>query len=189
MTRKVLFVDDEPHVTEGLKRALRREPYEILSAKSAHHAMEILARQPVDVVVSDEKMPGMSGSQFLTIVSQRYPDTVRIILTGHASLETAIRAINEGKIYRFLTKPCNEVDLAVTIRQALQLKDLMAKSRRVLEKARYQSAVLRELEEKHPGIARVKRTSSDAIIMGEETDSDLDRLMEEIKKSLRPKAG
>jgi len=85
MARKVLFVDDELHVTEGLKRALRKEPYEIMSANSADKALEILARQPVDIVVSDEKMPGMSGSEFLTVVCRKYPDTIRIILTGHAS--------------------------------------------------------------------------------------------------------
>jgi DNA-binding NtrC family response regulator len=136
------------------------------------------------VVVSDEKMPGMSGSRFLSIVSQRYPDTVRIILTGNATLETAIRAINEGKIYRFLTKPCNELDLATTIRQALQLKDLVAKSRRLLEKSRCQSELLKELEKQHPEITATKSTPTNAIIMDEDIDTDLDRLVEEINKSL-----
>jgi two-component system probable response regulator PhcQ len=73
----------------------------------------------VDVVISDEKMPGMSGSEFLSLVRQEYPDTIRIILTGYGSLESAIRAINEGEIYRLFTKPCNVIDLAITIRLAL----------------------------------------------------------------------
>jgi two-component system probable response regulator PhcQ len=107
MPRRVLFVDDEPHVTESLKRALRKEPYEVLSANSADEALEVLARQPVDVVISDEKMPGMQGSEFLAVVCKQYPETIRIIMTGHGSIEAAIRAINEGEIYRFLTKPCN----------------------------------------------------------------------------------
>lgn len=123
MTHKVLFVDDEPLVTEALKRSLSEEEYKILTANSADEALDILAREPVDVVVADEKMPGMSGSEFLAAVCQEHPDTIRIMLTGQASLEAAVRSINEGEIYRFLTKPWNKDNLAITIRQALQQKD------------------------------------------------------------------
>jgi len=90
MKSVVLFVDDEPSFTDSLKRILRKEPYEILSAGSADEALMILDGQVVDVVVSDEKMPGMSGSEFLSIVSKRYPETIRIMLTGHASLDRYI---------------------------------------------------------------------------------------------------
>jgi two-component system probable response regulator PhcQ len=175
MPRRVLFVDDEPHVTESLKRALRKEPYEVLSANSADEALEVLARQPVDVVISDEKMPGMQGSEFLAVVCKQYPETIRIIMTGHGSIEAAIRAINEGEIYRFLTKPCNEVDLAITIRQALQMKDLTGISRRLLQKNKHQSAILQELEKEHPGITKVKRTATGAIILDDEMDNDIDK--------------
>ena len=120
MGHKVLFVDDQPNVIEGLKRVLRKEPYEILSASSAAEALDIMSQQPIDVVVSDEKMPGMSGSEFLFLVSQKYPDTVRMLLTGQASLDATIRAINQGEIYHCFTKPCNEADIATTIRQALK---------------------------------------------------------------------
>ena len=99
-------------------------------------------------------------------------------------MEAAIRAINEGEIYRFFTKPCNEVDLAITIRQALQLKDLMAKSRQLLEKVRCQSALLKELERKHPGITSVKRSPSDAIIVDDDMNRDLEILIGQINKSL-----
>ena len=175
MSRKVLFVDDEPLVTESLKRALRREPYEVLSANSAKEALGVLARQPVDVVISDEKMPGMQGSEFLAVVCKQYPETIRIILTGHGSMEAAIRAINEGEIFRFLTKPCNEVDLAVTIRQALQLKELTGLSRRLLEKNKRQASILQELEKENPGITKVKRTSTGAIILDDERDDFIDK--------------
>jgi len=180
MNRKVLFVDDEPHVTDSLKRSLRKEPYEVLSANSASEALKMLAREPVDVVVSDEKMPGMQGSEFLAQVCNLYPETVRIILTGHGSMEAAIRAINEGEIYRFLTKPCNEVDLAITIRQALQLKDLKVISQRLLERNKKQSAILRELEKKHPGITKVERDSKGAIILGVEIDDNAEKFLSEI---------
>lgn len=183
MSRKVLFVDDEPRVTESLKRALRKEPYEILSANSANEGLKVLAREPVDVVISDEKMPGMPGSEFLAVVRKLYPETIRIILTGGASMEAAIRAINEGEIYRFLTKPCNEVDLAITIRQALQLKDLMVISRRLLEKNKHQSVLLQDLEKKYPGITKVKRDSTGAIIMDEDTGNDLETLIDQFEKS------
>ena len=125
MQHAVLVVDDEPDVRDMLTQALSREPYEVLCADSAEEALDIIAREPVDVVLSDEKMPGMSGTEFLAIVRRQYPDTIRMILTGHASLESAIHAINEGEIYRFFTKPCNMVDLMVTIRQALKHKDLI----------------------------------------------------------------
>jgi response regulator RpfG family c-di-GMP phosphodiesterase len=105
------LVDDEPLITTTLKRVLRKEPYDICTANSGAEALQILARKPVDVIVSDERMPGMSGSEFLAVARQQYPDTARIILTGQANLEAAIRAINEGAICRFLTKPCKEDDL------------------------------------------------------------------------------
>jgi DNA-binding NtrC family response regulator len=174
-----MFVDDEPHVTEGLKRALRREPYSVLSANSASEALDILKREPVDVVVSDEKMPGMSGADFLAVVRQKYPDTIRIILTGHATLDAAIHAINGGEIYRFLTKPCNEVDLSVTIRQALEQKELVSESRRLLKKVRHQSVLLEELEKEHPGITRVRRTINGTIVL-EGSDSDLEALIKQM---------
>ncbi len=183
MPHKVLFVDDEPNVTNAFKRALRREPYDILSAGSADQALQILEREPVDVVVSDEMMPGMSGSELLAEVCMKYPDTIRIIVTGHASLDVAIRAINEGRIYGFFTKPCNEVDLAVTIRQALRQKDLMMESRRLLRIARQQSMILKDVEEEYPGIARVKRDASGRILI-EDEDCDFDTLIKQINEEV-----
>lgn len=130
MAHKVLFVDDEPHVLAALRRALRKEPYQVRCASSAAEALALMAQIAVDVVVSDEQMPGMSGSELLAEVRRRYPDTVRMMLSGKATLEGAIRAINDGEIYRFFTKPCNELDLATTIRHALEQKDLVEANRR-----------------------------------------------------------
>ncbi len=130
MPHRVLFVDDEPSVLAGLRRALHKEPYQVLCATSAAEALRLMAETPVDAVISDEQMPGMSGSELLAEVRRRYPETVRMMLTGNASLNTAIRAINEGAVYRFFTKPCNELDLATTIRHALEQKDLIEENRR-----------------------------------------------------------
>lgn len=181
MPHKVLFVDDQPQVTDGLKRTLRKEPYELLSANSADEALGILAREPIDVVVSDEQMPGMSGSEFLAVVRQRYPDTIRMILTGQASLEATIRAINEGEIYRFFTKPSNGTDLALSIRQALQQKDLMAESRRLLKRFKTQSALLQELEEEHPGITDLETDHDGAIEIDDAAYDDCESLIAQMK--------
>jgi two-component system probable response regulator PhcQ len=171
MGHTVLIVDDERRVTEALNRALRREPYKVLTAGSAKEAFAVLAREEVDVVVSDERMPMMSGSELLAEVCRIYPDTVRIILTGQATLDAAVRAINEGQVYRFLLKPCNEVDLAITIRRALEQKDLVEENRKLLKTVRRQSRLLQELEAEHPGITRVKRSTTGAVLI-EERDCD-----------------
>lgn len=176
MLNKVLLVDDDQHVINALKRALRHDPYDILSANSAEEALNIMAGERIDLVVSDEKMPGMTGSKFLSMVCRKYPDTIRIILTGHASLEVTIRAINEGEIYRFFTKPWNDVDLTITIRQALQQKELIVQNRLLLKKVREQSSILQELEKEHPGITRVKKDSSGAIVVDD--IAEIERYME-----------
>jgi len=185
MSRTILLVDDEPLVTEALKRALRKEPYLVLNARSAAEALRILEKHPVDVVVSDERMPGMTGSEFLAVVCRKYPETMRIILTGHADLESALRAINEGHVYRFLRKPCNEAELIHTLRQAVQQKDLASGSRRLLHAFRKQQSELNALEKEHPGIRTVKRDERGAIVLEEEEDYDLDTLIEEIEREVR----
>ena len=144
MSHTVLLVDDEPNVVDGLTCVLRKESYDILTANSAEEAARILQDKSVDLIVSDEEMPGMSGTEFLGRVAKEYPDTVRIVLTGHPSLPAALRAINEGQVYQFFTKPCNEIDLAITIRRALEQKDLLAKSRDLLEVTKRQSALIHE---------------------------------------------
>jgi DNA-binding NtrC family response regulator len=167
MRHKVLIVDDEPATREVLKEAFSAEPYDVLTAVSADEALALLARQPVSVVISDEKMPGLTGSEFLSIVRKKYPDTIRMILTGHAELHSAIRAINEGEIYRFFTKPCNIIDLAITVRQALQHRAALEESRRLQEVVDRQSAILDDIEKEHPGISILKRATDGAIIIDE----------------------
>jgi len=162
--------------------ALRKQPYAFLTATSGDEALQALIDNHVDVVVSDEQMPNMTGSEFLGIVRRKYPHTVRIVLTGHASLDAAIRAINEGEVYRFLTKPCNPSDLAYTIQQGLQFRDLTRESSRLLSKVRRQKAFLRELEEQHPGITRVNADERGAIII---EDVDVDALIREIEQENR----
>jgi EAL domain-containing protein (putative c-di-GMP-specific phosphodiesterase class I) len=120
---RVLLVDDEAEVTRAMHTALRKQPFQIECADSGQRALELLAQHAFDVVVSDERMPSMSGSQLLSIVRRDYPDVVRIILSGQASFESALRAINGAEIYRFLMKPCSAEEVGITIREALLARE------------------------------------------------------------------
>lgn len=115
----VLFVDDETEITDTIRRILGRESFEVVTANRAQEALEILDSQAVDVIVSDEQMPEMAGSQLLGIIRDRHPDVMRIILTGGASMDTAIAAINEAEVFRFLEKPVNREELTETVAAAL----------------------------------------------------------------------
>ncbi len=182
MGAHVLIVDDEVRVTKAIQRTLHRESFEIHTATSARAALEILSERPIDVVVSDEMMPGMSGTDFLAVVQKQYPETIRIVLTGHASLDTAIKAINEGRIFRFMTKPCNPSELAITIRQALQQKRLLQGSRRMLTVLKNQANVLEKLEEDHPGITAIERDDTGAIVIDDEGEN-VDALLRQIDEA------
>lgn len=186
MDHKILVVDDDRRFVDLLKEAFFKEPYLVLSAPSAMEALERLAAEPVDVVVSDEVMPCMSGSEFLAQVRRLYPDTVRIILTGHASLETALRAINEGEIYRFFTKPCNIFDLAVTIRQALQHRDLQRENQRLLGMIKRQCDWIEKLERDYPGITTVRRGKEGEILLND-VHAELPCLLDECRAAIRPR--
>lgn len=116
---QVLLVDDEPEVISAIKEALFHEPYEIVGVGDPVEALRLLASKSFDVVVADEKMPNMGGAQFLATVRRDFPATVRIILTGHASVSSAVQAINEGSVYRYLLKPFPASALGEIIRQGL----------------------------------------------------------------------
>lgn len=170
MAHTILVVDDQQPVLDLLRETLRRESYQVFTAVSAEEALPILARQPIDLIISDEKMTGMSGTEFFTIVRKRYPDTVRIILTGHANLNSALRAINEGEVYRFFTKPCNLIELTVAVRQALQHKDLVKENQRLVDMVRKQSLSIKTMEKRYPGISKIKRDPGGAIIIDEDIE-------------------
>lgn len=114
----LLAVDDDAATLQMLQYALKHDGIRVLTANSAEQGLELLALNLVQVVLSDQRMPGMSGSEFLDIVAQLYPDTIRIILTGYADLQTVIDVVNEGTVYKFLTKPWNDDMLREQIREA-----------------------------------------------------------------------
>src|ERR1017187_3607368 len=105
--QNLLFVDDEPRVLQGLQRQLRvmRDQWQMDFVESGPKALEFLATTPVDVLVTDMIMPGMDGAQLLTEVMKRHPDTVRLVLSGHADREAVLRLV--GPVHQYLSKPCN----------------------------------------------------------------------------------
>lgn len=116
---EVLLVDDDPELLHGLCRVLHKQPYRLLTARNAQEALRVVKSRPIGVVVSDEQMPGLPGTEMLAWVARECPEVVRILLTGHATPETTVKAVNEGKVFRFFTKPANPVELALAIREAL----------------------------------------------------------------------
>ncbi len=126
MKARILFVDDEPNVLEGLRNRLHRQrkKWDMYFASSGAAALEILAAQPMDVIVTDMRMPGMDGAALLAAVKQAYPGMVRIVLSGHAELATALRAVPVA--HQFLTKPCEAGVIEATVERACNLQALVA---------------------------------------------------------------
>ncbi|MGB9624212.1 MAG: HDOD domain-containing protein [Phycisphaerae bacterium] len=125
MKKRILFVDDEPNVLQGLQRMLRpmRNEWDAAFASGGPEALQKLAAEPFDVVVSDMRMPGMDGAQLLTEVMRHYPQTVRIVLSGHSDQEMILRSV--GPAHQYLAKPCDAETLKSTVARACALHDLL----------------------------------------------------------------
>ncbi len=119
MQQTVLIVDDEINITLSFQRLFRKEPYRILTANSGQQALEVLETETVAVVVSDQRMPGMTGAELFTIIQQRYPYTIRLLLSGYTDFEALTYAINNGAISKFISKPWNRNELQQSLQQAL----------------------------------------------------------------------
>ncbi|MCQ1550112.1 MAG: response regulator [Candidatus Accumulibacter phosphatis] len=142
----ILCVDDESNILSALRRLFRQRGYHISIATSGAAGLQILADgQAFDLVISDMRMPEMDGAEFLEQVSRRYPDTVRILLTGYADISSTINAINRGQIFRYISKPWNDEELLLTVKQALDLRALQREKRRLEELTARQNADLKSL--------------------------------------------
>ena len=128
----VLYVDDEYNNLMSFKAAFRRD-FNIYLANSAYEGMKVMAAEKIDIVIADQRMPEMTGVEFLEFVKDRYVEPIRMLLTGFADLEAVIAAINKGQVYRYLTKPWNENDLRLTILQAYEIYCLKAENQRLIE--------------------------------------------------------
>ena len=122
---RILFVDDETAILSSLKRLFRSTEYQVFTAESGKAGLEVLEKNEIDVIVSDMRMPEMSGVEFLTFCAQKWPNRARIVLTGHEDLNQAIKAINQGHIYRYLNKPWDDWDIQLTVKQAVSQAKLL----------------------------------------------------------------
>ena len=141
----VLFVDDEVNILKALQRLLRNEPIDVLTANSPSEAFELIERAAPQVIVSDQRMPEMSGVDFLSSVRDRHSDVVRMMLTGYTDMTIAVEAINKGEIYRLITKPWNDEELKATLRQAFDHYDLKAEIKRLNSVTREQNFKLQDM--------------------------------------------
>lgn len=142
---KILFVDDEENVLNAMKRIFRRENYALYTASSGPEALEFLKNGPVNIVISDHKMPGMTGADLLRKIKALYPQTIRIMLTGHADVNAVMGAVNEGAVYKFITKPWNDEDLRLTVSLALEQYDLIKENRALKEQQEVQKKKIKRL--------------------------------------------
>ena len=127
MADKILFVDDEPAILDGYRRMLHRE-FEVDTATGGEDGLALVrGAGPYAVVVSDMRMPGMNGAKFLAEVRQLVPETVRMLLTGYSDMDAAIDAVNEGNIFRYLTKPCEKEDLVKAINLSLEKNNCLSR--------------------------------------------------------------
>lgn len=164
--RTLLLVDDEENIISALRRLLRRDGYRILSANSGAAGLDLLLQNDVDVIVSDQRMPGMSGVEFLREARQHRPDSVRMVLSGYTEFQSITDAINEGAIYRFLTKPWDDEQIRTNITEAFRHKELADENRWLslaLHQSNHELAEANQrlrylLEEKQQQLARDEAT-------------------------------
>ena len=127
----ILCVDDEPNILSSLRRLFRTKGYLVKTAESGQQGLQIMEQTPVDLVISDMRMPEMDGAKFLQHVRTRWPETVRLLLTGYADVASIIEAINRGEIYRYITKPWDDNDILLLVQHALDRKALELEKNRL----------------------------------------------------------
>ncbi len=132
-TKRILLVDDEQNITRSIKRLCRSKGYQVLIANSAAEALEVLAKEEIEVVLSDQLMPGMTGAELFEQIQQTYPGVVRILLTGYTALEGITKAVNQGAVYKVLFKPWDDEHLLSTLDEAFEYFEVKDKNKRLSE--------------------------------------------------------
>ena len=141
----ILFVDDETNVLKALRRLFHNEAYVAYFASSGAEGLEILRENAVDLIISDMRMPEMNGAEFLSQVFMHWPETIRILLTGYADLQSTIDAVNKGRIYNYCNKPWHDDELKLLVRNALEQKRLREQRDRLSEIVRQQNTALNSM--------------------------------------------
>lgn len=143
----ILLVDDEANIVQSLRRMLRPLGYQIRTAGGGAEALALLEEAPADLIVSDMRMPGMDGAALLTQARERWPDTIRVLLTGYADIQSTVAAVNQGGIYRYVSKPWNDLELQQIIRQGLELRGLASERKRLQLLSEQQNDALKALNQ------------------------------------------
>ena len=165
----VLVVDDEKLILNSIKRLLRNENYHLLTAQSGIEGLRLLKKHNVQLVISDQTMPEMTGLEFLKKVRVEYPEVLTMMLTGNAEVEIAMEAINEIGVYKFILKPWENTDLIITIRRALESQELLLERDNLLKQLQLRDTILVELENEHPGITKIN-IDEDGYIISEDDE-------------------
>jgi len=146
----LLFVDDEESITKALRRLFRKEEYDIYTAASGQEGLDRLREvgKPFSLIISDQRMPEMNGAEFLEKAKGIFPQAIRILLTGYSDMDAMVDAINKGGIHRYFTKPWNDDDLLLQVRQSLEQYELVLENRRLLVLTRKQNKELKGLNDR-----------------------------------------
>ncbi len=187
MTTKpqILLVDDEPTILKLHRRMLTPLDADVHAVTSAAEALEILATRDIHVLVSDECMPEIRGRELLARSRVDFPHVATILLTGYASMEAAMSAVNEGHVFRLLTKPCDSATLHRAIRQALDYQLLLKGATRFVESERRRRASMSKLEAGHPGIGDVERDDDGCIEIHAPSEADIKELEDVLRRASR----
>lgn len=184
-TRSILYVDDEEDNLTVFKSTFRRE-FTIHLAKSGAEGMEILKNNDIQLIITDQRMPGMTGIQFLESVIPDHPDCIRMILTGFSDVEAIIEAINKGRVYRYITKPWNKDELHQTINKAFENYDLREKNKNLIEELKQSNEQLEQkVIERTQKIEAQKNEITDSIRYAKRIQNALFPPCESISDSLK----
>lgn len=153
----VVVLDDEENILESVKRLFFRETFGIATTSDHQTALQHIEKEKIKVVLSDQRMPNISGVEFLKHVREKYPDVVRILITGHADIQAAEDAINQGGVYRFINKPWNSDELKATVKQAMEHYDLVIENRNLYESTKTKNEELELLNRKFKNMYEVQK--------------------------------
>ena len=195
----ILLVDDEESITKALRRLFRSTGFKINTAESGQEGLDVLenTKEPVSLIISDQRMPEMTGAQFLEKARKIFPDAIRFLLTGYSDMDAIVDAVNKGEIHRYLTKPWNDEDLLIQVKQAIVQYEMVLENRRLNQLTKKQNMELKELNEdlEQKVIERTKKINQkkeqlkESNIKLEKSFKDTIRLLASLIESTNPALG
>lgn len=172
---RIMVVDDEDNILRALRRVLSSNDQDVELFSNPHEALRRVQVAIFDLIISDYRMPDMDGVHFLCEVKKLQPESMRIIISGHADMQGLLGAINEAEIFRFVRKPWDDYDLQATVQNALLHRSVLVENRRLADQVRRQreilhrqSAAIRKLETQYPGLTKVNWGVDGSVVMEED---------------------